>query len=357
MWRSASFGAETSSNSRPSTHARESSSSLSIKTDRNPLPLYGGTTASSVTCLMGLGVPGLIVRSVHTDASGMPVTAMGSFLTDHRSPLKDRWGGWYVTGTHGSQTHMGNANPNRPDFSGDNVTDLKRYIDTDEYLSPHSDIVALMVLEHQSRMQNLITRVTITKARLAIESAGGLEQDESLDETSPAEEMSESNRRRINNAAEALISYMLFTDEASLTDAVKGTSRFAVEFSKQGPRDRRGRSLRQLELTRRMFQYPCSYMIYSEAFDKLPNQVRERVYRRLWEVLSGQEHSREFEKLSSADREAILEILLDTKTGLPDYWKRPLSNMATSSRRSPDCQCRARERDGGTRSADPGISL
>jgi hypothetical protein len=255
----------------------------------------------------------------------MPVTAMGSFLTDHRSPLKDRWGGWYVTGTHGSQTHMGNAYPNRPDLSGDNVTDLKRYIDTDEYLSPHSDIVALMVLEHQARMQNLITRVNY-EARLAIESQEGWNKM-NLSMKLPAEEMSESNRRRINNAAEALISYMLFTDEAALTDAVKGTSGFAAEFSKQGPRDSRGRSLRQLDLSRRMFQYPCSYMIYSEAFDKLPDPVRERVYRRLWEVLNGEDQSHEFEKVSSADRKAILEILLDTKTGLPGYWKPPSNAM------------------------------
>jgi hypothetical protein len=170
-------------------------------------------------------------------------------------------------------------------------------------------------------MQNLITRVNY-EARLAIESQEGWNKL-NLSMKLPVEEMSESNRRRINNAAEALVSYMLFTDEAPLTDAVKGTSGFAAEFSKQGPRDRRGRSLRQLKLTGRMFQYPCSYMIYSEAFDKLPDQVRERVYQRLWEVLRGQDHSREFEKLSSADREAILEILLDTKTGLPEYWETP----------------------------------
>jgi hypothetical protein len=267
----------------------------------------------------GLGVPGFVVRSVHTDSSGVPLTAVGGFLTDHRSPLKDRWGGWYVTGTHGSQTHMGNTNPNRPDLSGDNVTDLSRLMDTGAYLSPHSDIVALMVLEHQARMQNLITRVNY-ETRLALESQAGmnvLNRSMNL----PIEELSESNQRRIYNPAEELLGYMLFTDEARLGAPVRGTSGFAAEFSKQGPRDRRGRSLRDLDMTRRMFRYTCSYLIYSEAFDKLPDVVRERIYRRLWEVLSGQDRSAAFASISSADRQAILEILLDTKPGLPAYWR------------------------------------
>lgn len=265
----------------------------------------------------GLGVPGFVVRSVRTDAGGMP--SAGGFITDHRSPLKDRWGGWYVTGTHGSQSHMGNVNPNRPDLASDNVTDLKRYIETESYLSPHSDIVALMVLEHQTRMQNLITRVNY-EARLALEAQAGLDKL-NLSLRLPAEEMSESNRRCLDNAADALVGYMLFTDEAPLDGQIKGTSGFAADFTRQGPRDHRGRSLRQLQLSSRLFEYPCSYLIYSEAFDQLPTPVRDRVYRRLWDALTGRDRSPKFAGLSAADRQAILEILMDTKTGLPDYWK------------------------------------
>lgn len=269
-----------------------------------------------------LGVPGFVVRSVYPDASGMPLFHVGTYITDHRSPLSQRWGGWYVTGTHGTQTHMGNmiyedAETPRPDTAnGGNVTDLARRFNTGAYLSPHSDIVALMVLEHQSRMQNLITRVGYeTRMALASQSA----MNEALKR--PADEVSDSTTRRINNAADALVGYMLFAGEARLQSPTAGTSTFAADFAKQGPRDRRGRSLRQFDLTRRMFQYPCSYLIYSEAFDNLPEQAKARIYRRLWEVLTGKDTSSGYTHLSTEDRLAILEILTDTKSGLPEYWK------------------------------------
>jgi len=118
-----------------------------------------------------------------------------------------------------------------------------------------------------------------------------------------------------------MVAYMLFAGETPLQSRIAGTSGFAAEFAKQGPKDRRGRSLRQFDLTRRMFQYPCSYLIYSEAFDNLPEQARERIYRRLWDVLTGKDTSSAYAHLSTEDRMAILEILTDTKSGLPEYWK------------------------------------
>ncbi|HTM50524.1 MAG TPA: hypothetical protein VL285_17640 [Bryobacteraceae bacterium] len=274
-----------------------------------------------------LGVPGLVVRSVFPDAGGMPLFHVGTFITDHRSPLSQRWGGYYVTGTHGEQQHMGNliyedGQPPRPaSAKGTNVTDLKGRLDTGGLLSPGSDIVALMTLEHQSRMQNLITRVGF-ETRMALESQAAM--NKALKR--PEGERSESTVRRIHGAAEALVKYMLFTDEAPLEGRIEGTSGFAAGFAAQGPKDRQGRSLRQFELTRRMFRYPCSYLIYSEAFDNLPPAARDRIYRRLWEVLTGEDRDAAFARLSAEDRRAILEILLDTKKGLPDYW-RPISTQ------------------------------
>jgi hypothetical protein len=260
-----------------------------------------------------LGVPGFVVRSVYPEPTGMPLFHRGGFITDHRSPLAQRWGGYYVTGSSGTQTHLGNltfddADPPLPDGTSHSF-------DGGAYLSPHSDMVALMTLEHQSRMQNLITRVGY-EARMALDSQAAINQALKI----PVEEMSESTTRRIHNAAEELVSYMLFTDETPLTGKVAGTSGFASDFEKQGPLDRRGRSLRQFDLTRRMFRYPCSYLIYSEAFDNLPGKARDRVYLRLWEVLSGQDRTPAFARLAAVDRQAILEILLDTKKGLPGYW-------------------------------------
>jgi hypothetical protein len=259
-----------------------------------------------------LGVPGFVVRSVYPEPTGMPLFHRGGFITDHRSPLAQRWGGYYVTGSSGGQTHLGNltfddTDPPRPDG-------IAHTFDGGAYLSPHSDIVALMTLEHQSRMQNLITRVGY-ETRMAIESQRAI--NTALKQ--PVDEMSESTTRRINSAAEELLSYMLFTDETPLSRKITSTSGFTTDFEKQGPRDRRGRSLRQFDLTRRMFRYPCSYLIYSEAFDHLPDRAKTRIYERLWEVLSGKDQGPAFAWLAPGDRQAILEILLDTKKGLPSY--------------------------------------
>jgi hypothetical protein len=125
---------------------------------------------------------------------------------------------------------------------------------------------------------------------------------------------------RLNASVEQLTNYMLFNDEATLTSPVKGTSGFREEFEQLGPRDSKGRSLRDFDLQTRMFRYPCSFMIYSAAFDGMPQSVRDRLYRRLWEVLSLRDNSPQFAHLSPADRKAILEILVATKSGLPAYW-------------------------------------
>jgi hypothetical protein len=276
-----------------------------------------------------LGVPGLVVRSVFVERSGMPLFQAGGFVTDHRSPLAQRWGGWYVTGTHGKQRHMGNVfaedrdHPEQIDReNGANVTDLKGRIDTGNYLSPHSDIVALMVLEHQTRMANLITRVNY-ETRMTLYEQKAI--NDSLKE--PAGQISESARRRIDNAAEALLKYLLFTDEVALESGIKGTSNFATEFAARGPKDKKGRSLRDLDMTTRMLRYPCSWLIYSQGFDTLPPIVHDRIYRRLWEVLTGADQTGPYTRLTAADRTAIREILLDTKRDLPPYWHTATSGI------------------------------
>jgi hypothetical protein len=137
----------------------------------------------------------------------------------------------------------------------------------------------------------------------------------------PEEQIGDSTRRRIDNAAESLLKYTLFADEAQLKAPVKGSDAFARQFQARGPRDHAGRSVRELELTRRMFRYPCSFLIYSEAFDALPVVARDRFYRRLWEVLTGADQTPLYGSLSAADRKSIYEILLDTKRELPEYWR------------------------------------
>ena len=270
------------------------------------------------------GVPGLVVRSLFTSKSGEPILSAGGYTVDHTTPLEHRWGGWYVTGTHGTQQHMGNLVIESDEVEqpvdnpkGQNVTKLDDRFAVDPYLSPHSDIVALMVLEHQTLVHNRITKANF-EARSALQYQ--IEINRALGE--PAGNPMESVSHRIQSAGDDLVDALLMVGEAKLSGKIQGTSGFAEEFTRRGPRDPQGRSLRDFDLSTRMFKYPCSYLIYSPSFDALPYEMRDYVWQRLWEVLSGKSAEAKFARLTSADRQAIVEILKSTKPGLPEYWYR-----------------------------------
>jgi hypothetical protein len=265
------------------------------------------------------GVPGVLLRSVYATRTGTQATPSQSFITGQESPLKERWGGWYVTGTYGPQTHMGNVlvedkdNPEQIDrAAGANLTDLSKKFDTSTVLTGHSDVVAHLVLAHQTQLHNLIT-LTNYQTRIALYKAG-------LAADTKADSIPEAVRQQYQKPAEQLLRYLLFADEAPLESQVKGDSGYAEEFAAHGPRDSRGRSLRDFDLRTRIFKYPCSYLIYSEAFNSLPTQAKDYVYHRLFEVLTGRDQDPGFARLNSDTRRAILEILLATKPGLPSEW-------------------------------------
>ncbi len=270
------------------------------------------------------GAPGHLVRSVFTDRYGMPILNAGTFRTDHSSPFAERWGGWYVTGTHGKQTHMGNwvvTNVKNPEAEGNangqNVSELKSRFTVANYLTPHSDIVALLVFEHQTQAHNRISQALIgTKQALHYEATLNKELKE------PAGHRWESVGRRIESAGDQLAKYLLFCGEAKLEGPVAGTSEFAKEFAARGPFDKQGRSLREFDLKTRLFKYPCSYLIYSKGFASLPPEVKEITFKRLHEVLTGKDTSAAYAHLSATDRKAVLEILRETLPDLPDYWKK-----------------------------------
>ena len=274
-----------------------------------------------------LGVPGLYVGSVFPSPSGEPNFGLGTVVTDHRTPLAERWGGWYVTGTHGAQPHRGNAvarDPARPDrldaAGARNLTDLGRKADTSRYLAPGSDIVALMVLEHQTQMTNHLTRLAWL-ARLA---AAGTPTEAAADTAAAPGRgrvaSGAATRRALDDWVEETVAYLLFAGEAALAEPIAGVSTFTATFPRRGPQDTRGRSLRDLDLRTRLFRYPLSYLIYSRAFDALPDGVRVRVYERLHEVLTGADGSSRFRHLDEAVRSAILQIVAETKTNLPPFW-------------------------------------
>ena len=260
------------------------------------------------------GIPGVILRSVYPTSTGTLVTGTRSFITDQESPWSERWGGWYVTGDLAGGIHMGNASVEPPQAAADGSSAptgasnalhvFPAAFDASSYLSSSSDVVAHLVLAHQTQMHNLIT-LTNYKTRLALYSQTSVSQ--------------------YQRPAEQLLRYLLFTNEAALPgggdQAIGVSSAFAKEFAARGPRDSKGRSLRDFDLHTRIFRYPCSYLIYSDSFDALPDPAREYVYHRLLEVLSGQDTSPDFARLTATDREAVLEILLDTKPNLPREWR------------------------------------
>ncbi len=274
------------------------------------------------------GVPGVLLRSIYPTTTGTQAPSSKSFITDQESPLKDRWGGWYVTGDAGSQPHMGNAVVEDQQSTADAQQDevkrlisLSRPFDASAYLTSDSDIVAHLVLAHQTQMHNLIT-LTNYKTRLALYAAANRNKSAGLPADTP---LSESDRQQFERPAEQLLHYLLFINEAPLSvsnaQSIDKTSAFAKEFALRGIRDRKGRSLRDFDLRTRTFRYPCSYLIYSDSFDSLPEPAKGYVYHRLLEILTGEDKSADFVSLSDEDRHAILEILLATKAGLPEEWR------------------------------------
>jgi hypothetical protein len=263
------------------------------------------------------GVPGRLVRSTLTAADGVALPWTKNAASDHRTPFNQRWGGWYVTGTTSGFPHMGNvlagsAATGAVERSADLQT-LDGKFETTAYLSPYSDVVALMVLEHQAHLINLLTRLDWeTRARDYEARAGRSTHDQPLLSRAPFS---------FEGAVTEIVDYLLFVDEAPLPGRVQGTSGFAEQFAQRGPFDHQGRSLRQFDLNRRLMRYPCSYLIYSPMFDALPAQSREAIYQRMWQILSGHERSGRYARLSESDRVAVVQILRETKKGLPDYFR------------------------------------
>jgi hypothetical protein len=254
-----------------------------------------------------LAVPGLTTLSTFPMSDDPNAYASG-VVVDGRTPIAERWGGWYVTGRLVPAHHMGNvpvivpaaelarqpASPPKLESVGAKVAKA------DAYPSAQSDVAALMVLNHQTHATNLLTWV-------------GWEVRVALAEHKPLD--------RVDDAVRDLVDYFLFVDEAPIVAPIAGASGFAAAFAARGPRDGNGRSLRQLDLATRLMRYPCSYMVYSPAFDALPPVAREKIYARMWRVLSGEDKDPRYAKLSPSDRRAVIEILRATKAALPEYFR------------------------------------
>lgn len=246
-----------------------------------------------------LEVPGLINRNVFTRADGSVIPQLGSNDVNHTTPLLQRWGGMYVTGNYpaaysGRKEHGGNVtvSGDPADASTTSNEGLVGWLASAHgergYPSNESDIVPLLVFDHQVRAINLLTR---------------LNWEWRVD-------------GRWREVADELADYFLFVGETAPPARLAARGGFAERFAAAARQDRRGRSLRDFDLDQRLLRYPCSYMIYAPAFDRLPARARERVYDRLWMVLAGRDQTPRYAHLTPEDRRAIAEILRDTKTDL-----------------------------------------
>lgn len=259
-----------------------------------------------VTCHVAtatLEVPGLLTRSLAATADGTLRLRLGSETEiDHRTAFERRWGGWYVTGRHGTLTHRGNVvfgaddQPRSLVAAGPlNVGSLDGAVDLGGYPSTHSDVVALAVFDHQTRALNLLTRLGWEARVAAHEGRQPLE--------TPA----------VTTLVAELVDYLLFVGEAPMPGGLRGSSGFAEWFSQRGPRDAQGRTLRALDLSTRLMRYPLSYTIDSVAFESLPDAIRAAVYQGLARVLVGGDHSPRYAHLTADDRRAVVEILRATR--------------------------------------------
>ena len=287
----------------------EDSKPLHFERDQSCLSCHGGPFTPEV--------PGVLVRSVFPGPEGHPIMSQGSTVVDTTTPFSDRWGGWYVTGKHGDTLHRGNVtareNPDNtcdmPVEKGANVTDLTSFFDTSPYKRKKSDIVALMVLEHQTSVQNILTKANHTSMR-AMHMQSSLQKE--LGEKVESEPVGTA-RRIIDHCAEDVVEALLFKDEAALPEGgIEGEEDFQIAFTASASQSKDGRSLKDFQLNTRLFKHRCSFMIHSLTFRNLNPHLKKTVLARLDDILEGRDRSGAFDYLGSSERGHILAILRDT---------------------------------------------
>jgi hypothetical protein len=290
-------------------------------------------TSRCLTChdtfsMMGGGVPRFLFMSSPVSTGGEPLTTEISRDTTDASPLSERWGGWYVTGKPDGLAHLGNIAisgavhtvPAAPDLLKTRIkrpgtlASLDGLFDTKPYLTDRSDIVALLIFEHQVFIEDIITRANYKARTLVARANDGQSADALAWDELPAQA-----RPIVKAMLDPLVKALLLVDATTFPGKVTGNSGFDKWFQSQGPRDTQGRSLRELDLKTHLFRYHLSYMIYSHGFEGLPGYAKEYVYRRVADVLSGRDQSAPYIRISPEDRATTLQILTATKPAFASY--------------------------------------
>lgn len=284
--------------------------------DLDCLRCHGGTFVR--------GIPGVFARSLVPAASGEPLLRHGSEIVVDETPFAKRWGGWYVTGYTGAEDHQGNAfgaeiddrlaftlSPKRP-------MELSEFFDTSDYLAATSDVVALLVFEHQMDMQNSLTRAALNcRKMLAYQHSLQTHFNEPLTD----EPAYDSVKSVFASSVEDVVDHLLFRDAAPLPAGVVGAEAFRRTFTESAPRSRAGHSLKDLQLRERIFAQRCSYLIYSETFRALPPQMKSRILERLGAVLGGDDPQGRYAYLETGEKQRIYEILSETHPDAKAQWR------------------------------------
>lgn len=285
-----------------------------MERESNCLDCHGGTFVRDI--------PGVIARSVFADETGEPMLRHGTLIVDDETPFADRWGGWYVTGYHGTEPHRGNVfaaekrealvftpSPKRPDT-------LEKYFDTKDYLAATSDVVALLVFEHQLTMHNALTRANFAIRRM-IAYQHGLQK--AFKEPLTDEPAYDSVKSVFARTTEDVVDRLLFRNAAPLPEGVFGNEAFQERFTKDAPRVA-GHALKDLQLSERLFANRCSFLIYSPQFLALPAGLKSRVFQRLEKALTSRDPQDRYAYLSDVEKQRIHDILWQTHPDAKQFW-------------------------------------
>ena len=268
--------------------------------------------------------PSLRTRSVFPDANGEPLSGSGSSNIAPSTPLAERWGGWYVTGTKAPFEHRGNLTGKKiDDFEGPaaqptrNLLSLEGVVDTRRYLLKTSDVVPLLMHDHQVHVHNVLSKAN-QDARIALHRWPAMREILGLPKDAPPQG---SCLVVFDSQAEKVLDALLCRDEAAWpAGGIQGDGVFAPAYAKTRKPDAKGRSLRDLDLQTRLFRYRCSPLIYSESFATLPKELHDIILLRLSSGLRAFPPSPSFGHLPDDERAAIHEILSATLPNLPVGW-------------------------------------
>jgi hypothetical protein len=270
------------------------------------------------------GIPAVFARSLYADKEGEPIFRQGTEVVDYRTPFSERWGGWYVTGRHGDMLHRGNVYAAELGDElvfdaerGANITNLSPFFDTDNYLTNSSDIVSLLVFEHQTAMQNALTRAGMNCRRM-LEYQKGLQEVLKPEPGADAHDelIFDSVRTVFEHSADEVVDALLFKDEAALPQTIIGSAAFQKAFSENALRTKDGSSLKDLLLSKHLFKNRCSYLIYSDSFLSLPQPLKRRIYARLSKALDPDQPNPRYSYIDPVERHRIASILRETD---PDF--------------------------------------